>query len=91
MSGDHLTPERPEAEGLVEPELTVDEEEGARLLANEARHRLRAEGFTDAEITAWAKTYYTTTANGRDEGDVDGLVAFVAAEQAAGRAPKPPA
>jgi len=87
MNGDDVTPERPEAEGLVEPELTIEEEEGARLLANEARHRLRADGFTDSEITAWAGTYYATTADGRDEGDADGLVAFIAAEQAAGRRP----
>jgi hypothetical protein len=87
MNGDDITPERPDAEGLAEPELTIDEEEGARLLANEARHRLRADGFTDSEILAWAETYYATTADGRDEGDVDGLVAFIAAEQAAGRTP----
>jgi hypothetical protein len=86
-NGDDITPERPEAEGLVEPELSTEEIEGARLLGNEARHRLRADGFTDTEIDAWANIYYRTADDGRDEGDVDGLVAFIHAEEAAGRRP----
>jgi hypothetical protein len=84
---DDITPDMPEDEGLTEPELAIEEIEGARLLGNEARARLRADGFTDEEIDAWADTYYAQSANGRDEGDVEGLVAFIAAEQAAGRSP----
>ena len=65
---DGITPETPEAEGLVEPELDIDEIEGDRLLANEARGRLRADGFTDPEIDAWVRAYYTQSVGGRRPG-----------------------
>ena len=84
---DDVTPEMPEDEGIIEPELRTEEIEGARLLANEARVRLRADGFDDDEVDAWTRAYYVSTEGGADEGDVDGLVAFIAEEQAAGRTP----
>jgi hypothetical protein len=84
---DDVQPERPEAEGLAEPELTIEEVEGARLFANEVRARLRSDGFTDREIDGWAKLYYTRPEGGTDEGDEDGLIEFIRAEQSAGRGP----
>ncbi len=51
------------------------------MLANEARARLRAEGFDDDEIDAWARVYFERG----HEGSVEGLVAFIRAEQEAGR------
>jgi hypothetical protein len=81
---DAINPETPQAEGLVEPELDTDEIEGDRLLANEARGRLRADGFTDTEIDAWVRAYYTQSVGGRDQGDVEGLIRFIEAEQASG-------
>jgi hypothetical protein len=87
MTGDDITPETPEAEGLAEPELHTEEVEGARLLANEARARLRGDGFSDDEIDAWAITFYTRPEGGLDEGSADDLVAFIRAEQASGRGP----
>lgn len=80
---DALEPETPEQEGLVEPELPEVDVEGARLLANEARERLHAQGFTDTEIEAWVRVYFERG----HEGSVDGLVAFIEAEEAAGRRP----
>jgi hypothetical protein len=80
---DPVQPERPEDEGLTEPELPEVDIEGARLLANEARGRLHADGFDDEEIDAWVRVYFERG----HEGSVDGLVAFIAAEQAAGRRP----
>jgi len=82
---DGIVPDMPESEGLREPELRTDEIEGARLLANEARGRLRGEGFTDTEIDGWVRTYYVRSTDGAGEGDVEGLVTFIRAEQAAGR------
>jgi hypothetical protein len=76
-SPDPVIPDRPEDEGLVEPELPEVDVEGARLLANEARGRLHADGFTDTEIEAWVRLYFEQG----HEGDVDGLVAFIEAEQ----------
>jgi len=84
---DPITPDMPTDDGVAEPELGTLEVEGARLLGNEARARLRKDGFDDDEIDAWADAYYASTADGRDEGDVEGLVAWIAEEQAAGRHP----
>lgn len=84
---DDIFPESPRAEGLERPELRTVEVEGARLLANEARERLRRDGFGDDQIDAWAITFYTRPEGGRDEGSVDDLVAFIHAEEAAGRGP----
>ncbi|WP_334142151.1 hypothetical protein [Rhabdothermincola sp.] len=78
---DGITPESPESEALSEPELPTEDVEGARLLANEARARLRAEGFDDDEIDAWTRVYFERG----HEGSVEGLVAFIRSEQEAGR------
>ena len=67
---DGLEPEFPEDEGLAEPELPEVDVEGARLLGNEARDRLRADGFTDSEIDAWVRVYFEQD----HEGTVEGLV-----------------
>ncbi|MFN8038270.1 MAG: hypothetical protein U0Q07_03570 [Acidimicrobiales bacterium] len=87
MPTDDVTPDFPEEDGVAEPELPEVDVEGARLLANEARDRLRPDGFTDDEIDAWTRSYFESDAGGQGEGDVDGLVAFIEAEQAAGRSP----
>jgi hypothetical protein len=80
---DAVQPDLPEQEGLAEPELPEVDIEGARLLANEARGRLHADGFDDDQIDAWVRVYFEQG----HEGSVEGLVAFIAAEQAAGRTP----
>jgi hypothetical protein len=84
---DPIHPDMPTDDGVAEPELGTLEVEGARLLGNEARARLRQDGFDDDEIDAWADAYYSNPEDGRDEGDVEGLVAWIAKEQAAGRSP----
>jgi hypothetical protein len=80
---DAVHPDLPEQDGLTEPELPEVDVEGARLLGNEARGRLHADGFDDEEIDAWVRVYFEQG----HEGSVEGLVAFIAAEQAAGRRP----
>ena len=80
---DAVQPDRPEQEGLTEPQLPTVDVEGARLLGNEARGRLHADGFDDDQIDAWVRAYFEQ----QHEGTVDGFVAFIAAEQAAGRRP----
>jgi hypothetical protein len=80
---DAVQPDVPEQDGLTEPELPQSDVEGARLLANEARDRLHADGFSDDQIDAWVRVYFEED----HEGSVDGFVAFIAAEQAAGRQP----
>lgn len=81
---DGITPDRPEDEGIEEPTLPAEDVEGDRLLANEARARLRGEGFSDEDIDGWTRVYFEQ----QHEGDVEGLVAFIRSEQAAGRRPR---
>jgi hypothetical protein len=80
---DDVAPDVPEDDGLTEPELPEVDIEGARLLANEARARLHADGFDDDEIEAWVRVYFEQD----HEGSVEGLLAFIVEEQGAGRTP----
>jgi len=51
--------------------------EGARLLGNEARDRLHADGFDDAEIDAWAETFIADVGSG----SVDEFVAWISRQE----------
>jgi hypothetical protein len=75
---DDLTPERPRDAGVPEevPEA-LSAIEGARILGNEARERLRGEGFTDDEIDQWAEAFITEIG----AGDVDQLVAWIGLQE----------
>ena len=55
---------------------TPDEEqiEAARLLAEDAREQLQAEGYSDGQILDWAQRY---VAAGHATGDVRDFVAWV--------------
>jgi hypothetical protein len=71
---DDLIPERPRDAGT--PEAVPDAVtaiEGARILANEARARLRADGFSDAQIDEWAEAFISEVGSG----EVDDLVAWI--------------
>jgi hypothetical protein len=74
------TPAKPEDVGVAEevPELTAIE--GARTLGNEARARLHADGFTDAQIDAWAETFIAENSSGTAEE----FVAWIASQEAKG-------
>jgi hypothetical protein len=71
-------PERPSDAGVPEdaPE-ELGQLEGARILANEARERLRADGFTDTEIDEWAEAYM---AEG-NVGEAEDLVAWISRQE----------
>ena len=73
MSGD-LTPEEPHEAGVPEKVADTSHEEGARILADEARGRLRDKGFTDEQIREWAETYIADEGSG----SVDAFVAWIA-------------
>jgi hypothetical protein len=75
---DDLTPERPRDAGVPEevPE-SLGAIEGARTLANEARERLRADGFSDDQIDQWAETFITEVGSG----DVEELVGWIAEQE----------
>jgi len=68
------TPERPRDAGVRETEpAELGQYEGASLLANDARERLRADGFTDSQIERWAETYIAE----RSSGSADEFVAWI--------------
>lgn len=73
-----LTPEHPEDAGIAREVPDQSRIEGAELLANEARPRLKKLGFDDAEILEWAETYIAEERSG----DVDSLLAWVAKQEA---------
>jgi hypothetical protein len=68
-------PERPLDAGVAEREPEeLGQQEGVQLLANDARERLRADGFSDAEIESWAETFMAE----RSSGSADEFVAWIA-------------
>ena len=72
-----LVPEEPSEAGVVEAVADDAHEEGARVLADEARARLAADGFTDEQIRRWAETFIAR----KGSGDAEGLIAWIAAEE----------
>jgi hypothetical protein len=72
------TPEQPSDAGVPEIEPTeLGQQESANLLANEARDRLRADGFTDAQIGRWAETFIAE----RSAGDAAEFIAWIIAQE----------
>ena len=69
-----LTPEEPHEAGVPEKVADASHEEGARILADEAREQLAARGFTDQQIREWAETYIAEEGSG----SVDGLIEWIA-------------
>jgi hypothetical protein len=69
-----LVPEWPQGAGVAPPHhQRIEDIEGERLLENEARARMRDEGFTDAQILSWVEAYFAE----RHEGNVDELVNWI--------------
>ena len=72
------TPERPRDAGVPEIEpAELGQYEGASLLANDARERLRADGFTDSQIERWAETFIAE----RSSGTADEFVAWIVEQE----------
>jgi hypothetical protein len=75
---DGLEPEDPRDAGLPPATLDIEEVEPAHELANQARSRLQADGFTDDEIDDWAREF---AANEGGAGDADALVEWIRARE----------
>jgi hypothetical protein len=69
-----LQPEETREAGVSEAEPDASHVEAARLLADQARERLRRQGFDDDEIRRWAEAY----AREQRSGDVDDLIEWIA-------------
>ena len=72
-----LTPEEPHEAGVPEKLADQSHEEGARILADEARDQLKERGFTDEQIREWAETYIAEESSG----SVDGLIDWIARQE----------
>ncbi len=70
MESNHATgldPSDPEDHGVPERSPGQMQEEPARLLANDARGELLAQGFDDEQIDSWARTYVAEEGGGNVE------------------------
>ena len=72
---ERVTPAEPRDVGVPERQLGTEQVEPARLLANDARDRLTAAGFSDEEVMGWARAYVAEVGEATT---VEGLVAFIA-------------
>lgn len=76
-------PTAPHEVGVVEQEPEAMQIEGAHLLATKAKDRLRAAGFDDEQILAWAESYIAE----QGSGDVEALVVWIRDRQDEQRPP----
>jgi hypothetical protein len=67
------TPSSPADVGVPEETPELSEIEGARILGNEARARLSADGFSAAQIDKWAETFIAEVGSGT----VDDFIAWI--------------
>lgn len=70
-------PTSPEDVGVAEEVPDLPQIEGARTLGNAARERLRADGFDDQQIDAWAETFIAEVSSGT----VEQFVAWIARQE----------
>jgi len=78
MESNEPVPESPAQAGVTEEiPSELGQIEGARMLGNDARDRLRADGFTDRQIDQWAETYVAENGGG----EVDEFVEWIRAQE----------
>ena len=78
-----LAPESPKQAGVEPRPSRIEDVEPERMLENEVRARLEADGFTDDQILRWVEAFVAE--NG--EGEPDDVIAWIRAkEQQAGDA-----
>ena len=79
---DGLAAEFPQEAGVEVPRVPIEKVESERLLENEVRGRLEADGFTDDQILRWMEAYF----GDHDEGDANDVIAWIRdRERPAGR------
>ena len=73
-----LVPEPPREAGVPEPvQERIEDVEPERLVENEVRARLEADGFTGDEILRWVQAYFAE----HHEGEPDEVVAWIRAKE----------
>ncbi len=79
---DGLAPEFPKDAGVDVPRLPIEKVESERMLDNEVRGRLEADGFSDEQILRWIEAFFAT----HDEGEPEQVIAWIRdRERPAGR------
>jgi hypothetical protein len=79
---DGVHSEFPQEAGVDVPPVPIEKVETERLLENEVRGRLEADGFSDEQILRWIEAYFAE----HDEGEPDDVVAWIRdQERPAGR------
>ena len=79
---DGVQAEFPQDAGVDVPPVPIEKVETERLLENEVRGRLEADGFSDEQILRWIEAYFAE----HDEGEPDDVVAWIRdQERPAGR------
>jgi hypothetical protein len=75
-----LKPEFPDEAGVdVEP-VPIERVEPERMVENEVRARLEADGFNDEQILRWVEAYFDE----HDEGEPDDVVSWIREQEARG-------
>jgi hypothetical protein len=75
-----LHAEFPDEAGVDVPPVSIEKVEPERMLENEVRARLEADGFTDDQILRWVEAYFSD----HDEGEPDEVVAWIRDQESPG-------
>jgi hypothetical protein len=67
--------------GVDVPPVPIEKVETERLLENEVRARLEADGFNDDQILRWVEAYFAE----HDEGESDEVVAWIRDQESPAR------
>ena len=78
---ERLQAEFPDEAGVDVPPVPIEKVETERLLENEVRARLEADGFTDDQILRWLEAYFAE----HDEGEPDEVVAWIRDQESPAR------
>ena len=72
-----LEPEFPRDEGIPAPEPKIEDVEPVRLVENEVRGRLEAQGFDERQVLRWVEAYFAQHTGG----DADDVIRWIEAQQ----------
>jgi hypothetical protein len=76
-----LQAEFPDEAGVDVPAVPIEKVETERMLENEVRARLEADGFTDDQILRWIEAFFAE----HDEGEPDEVVAWIRDQESPAR------
>jgi hypothetical protein len=75
-----LTPEFPDEAGVDVDAVPIERVEPERMVENEVRARLEADGFTDEQILRWVEAFFDE----HTEGEPDDIVAWIRERESRG-------